>query len=221
VTSPNLELSAVTQYQNNLVTERVWVAGFRVAEYAQTMQSKVDECKHASGSKVVKAFIASDWKFYDEQGRLVVTHSLDGLADPPKKMKLTFRTQKNSQNGQSITFVADDKHQHICPVRAAFRIYLQAKRLDQQDDKPMGVFVNHHGFVKYPPAKNIADMLQSIATECHQDLTRDELMGFTSHLGRVWAVVLLDEAGMNPDFIKSQLCWMGDSYRLYLQDTAG
>ncbi len=45
-------------------------------------------------------------------------------------------------------------------------------------------------------------------------------MRFSSHSIRVWAVVLLDEAGMNPDFIKSQLRWMGDSYRLYLQDTA-
>ncbi len=45
-------------------------------------------------------------------------------------------------------------------------------------------------------------------------------MRFSSHSIRVWAVVLLDEAGMNPDFIKSRLRWMGNSYRLYLQDTA-
>ena len=45
-------------------------------------------------------------------------------------------------------------------------------------------------------------------------------MRFTSHSIRVWAVVLLDEAGMNADFIKSRLCWMGDSYRSYLRDTA-
>ena len=45
-------------------------------------------------------------------------------------------------------------------------------------------------------------------------------MRFTSHSIRVWAVVLLDEAGMNPDFIKSRLRWMGDSYRSYLRDTA-
>jgi hypothetical protein len=44
-------------------------------------------------------------------------------------------------------------------------------------------------------------------------------MHFSSHSTRVWAVVLLDEAGMNTDFIKSQLCWMGNPYRLYLQDT--
>jgi hypothetical protein len=42
------------------------VTGFRVAEYAQTNQSKVDEHEYASGNKVVKACIASDWKFYDE-----------------------------------------------------------------------------------------------------------------------------------------------------------
>jgi hypothetical protein len=45
-------------------------------------------------------------------------------------------------------------------------------------------------------------------------------MHFTSHSGRVWAIVLLDKAEMNPDFIKSQLCWMGDMYMLHLQDTA-
>jgi hypothetical protein len=39
------------------------------------------------------------------------------------------------------------------------------------------------------------------------------------HSVRVWAVVLLDEAGMNSDFIKSRLRWMGDLYRLYLRDT--
>jgi hypothetical protein len=43
---------------------------------------------------------------------------------------------------------------------------------------------------------------------------------FLSHSGRVWAVVLLNEVGMNPDFFKSQLRWLGDSYRLYLRDTA-
>jgi hypothetical protein len=51
-------------------------------------------------------------------------------------------------------------------------------------------------------------------------LTKDEISHFFPYSGRVWAVVLLDEAGMNPDFIKSWLRWMGESYRLYLRDTA-
>jgi hypothetical protein len=194
------------------------VAGFRVAEYAQTTQNKIDAYEYASGNKVTKAFVSSDWKFYDEKGCLMT--AFDGLSDLPKKMKLTFRIQKNRQNGQSITFVADNKHPQICPVRAAHRIYLRAKRLGKLDDQPMGIFVNHQGIVKYLTANKITEVLQSVAKTCHPNLSRDEIMRFSSHSIRVWAVVLLDEAGMNPDFIKSRLRWMSDLYRSYLQDTA-
>ena len=122
--------------------------------------------------------------------------------------------------GQSITLAADVKNHHICPVCAAHRIYLHTKRLGQSDDQPIGAFVNHQGIVRYLTANKIAEVFQSVAKTCHPDLTRDENMRFSSHSIRVWAVVLLDEAGMNPDFIKSRLRWMGDSYRLYLWDTA-
>jgi hypothetical protein len=84
----------------------------------------------------------------------------------------------------------------------------------------MGVFVNKHGSVKYLTGSKISEVLQSLAKACHPDLTRDEIMRFSSHSGRVWAIVILDEAGMLPDFIKSRLRWMGDSYKLYLQDTS-
>ena len=46
----------------------------------------------------------------------------------PKKLKLTFRIQKNRQKGQSITLMAEDAHLDICPVWAAYRIYLRAKK---------------------------------------------------------------------------------------------
>ncbi len=36
----------------------------------------------------------------------------------------------------------------------------------------------------------------------------------------MWALVLLNEAGMIPDFMKSRLRWMGESYRLYLRNTS-
>ncbi len=83
----------------------------------------------------------------------------------------------------------------------------------------MGVYLNHQGIVKYLTGNKIAELLQSIAKHCHPDLTRDKISCFSSHSRRVWAVVLPDEAGMNSDFIESQLCWMGNFYRLYLRDT--
>ncbi len=102
----------------------VRVGGFRVAEYAQKTQTKIDEFEYGSGNKVVKAFVPTDWSFCDANGRLATLHSLDGSGDPPKKLKIKFRIQKNCQNGQTITFAADDKHPHICPVRLAYRIFL-------------------------------------------------------------------------------------------------
>jgi len=61
-----------------------------------------------------------------------------------KNVKVTFRIQKNRENGQSITLKTDNKHPEICPVRAVYRILQQAKRLGQDDDQPLGVFINHH-----------------------------------------------------------------------------
>ena len=196
------------------------ILGFWVAEYTHTTQSQINMYEYASGNKVIKAFISPDWRFYDEKGRLITIHSLEEARVTPKKLKVMFRIQKNCENGQSITLAANDKNHHICPVHAAYLIYLQAKRLGQSDDQPMGVFVNHQGIVRYLTANKIAEVLQSVAKTCHPDLTRDEIMRFSSHSIRAWAVVLLDEAGMNPDFIKSQLRWMGDLNRLYLQDIA-
>jgi hypothetical protein len=67
----------------------------------------------------------------------------------------------------------------------------------------MVVYLNHQGIVKYLTGNKISELLQSIAKHCYPDLTKDEISRFSSHSGRVWAVVLLDEAGMNSDFIKS------------------
>jgi hypothetical protein len=99
-------------------------------------------------------------------------------------------------------------------------MFLCAKRLGQADNQPMGVYVYHQGLVKYLTGNKISELLQAVAKKCHPGLTKDEISRFSSHSGRVWAVILLDKAGMNPDFIKSQLRWMGESYRLYLRDMA-
>lgn len=135
------------------------VGGFRVSKYAQKLQTKVDEFEYGSGKKVIKAFIPSDWQFYDNNGRLLTIHSFNGLAEVPRCLRITFRIQKNRKNGQKITFAADDEHPHICPVRLAYRIVLRAKRLGQSDDKPMGVYLNNQGIVKYLTASKISELL--------------------------------------------------------------
>jgi hypothetical protein len=88
---------------------------------------------------------------------------------------MTFRIQKNRQNGQSIILVANSAHPKISPVQAAYRIFIQAKRLNQSDSEPMAVFVNKFGIKKHPTGNKISDVLHFIAIAIHPDLSKDEI----------------------------------------------
>ncbi len=101
------------------------VTGLWLAEYAQKTKSKVDEHNYPLGKQVIKAFLLTDWICYNENGRIIRDHPSGEEARPsPKKMKITFWIQKNRQNGKSITLISDDNHPDICPVQAAYTIFL-------------------------------------------------------------------------------------------------
>jgi len=119
------------------------ITGLRCTEYAQKTQTNVDKHKYALGRHVTKAFVPSDWKFYNSKDRLITNPM-----EIPTKLKMTFRIQKNRQNSQSITLVSDDDHMNICPIRAAYHIYLRAKNLSQSDSEPMGISVNKFNIKK-------------------------------------------------------------------------
>ena len=199
-----LERAKTSQIDSDVAVVAQWfklirITGFRCSEYAQTRH---DEYEYPSGRRVIKAFTPLDWNFFDARNRLISVHTQGTeLREYPKKLRITFRHQKNRQNGQSITLVSDDAHPDICPVRAGYHIFLRSKRLGLSDSEPMGVFVNKSGSTKYLTGNKIQEVLQSIAKEVHPDLTKDELKRFSSHSGRVWALVLLDEAGMSPVFM--------------------
>jgi hypothetical protein len=176
--------------------------------------------ENPSENSVVKAFLHTDWIFKNEKGCLIKIHALDGNTVAPSKVKTTFQFQKNRQNGQAITIAADIDYPAICPVQAAYRIFLRAKELGQADDQPMAVFVNNQSQTKYLTGSKIAEILQSVAKTTHPDMTPDKISRISSHSGRVWAFVLLDVAGISPDFIKSRLRYMGDSYCFYLRGTS-
>jgi hypothetical protein len=108
----------------------------------------------------------------------------------------------------------------ICPVGSAMRLVLRAKRLNQPDDMPITVYKTKKGKVIFLTGNKIAELLQKAVKEVRPDTTPDGLRRYSAHSLRVLACVLLDEAGKLPDYIKKRLCWMGDSFRMYLRDTA-
>jgi len=195
------------------------VIGPRSSEYAQKTISKVDCHEYPSGKTVIKAWIRKDYTFYDNKNRVIKTFN-QKTKDRVAKVTITWRIQKNRRNGQKITVVRDYKNSDICPVLAALEIYMNSIAKGQPEDQPMAATLDTKGNIRYLSNGRIATLLRSAARKVHPDLSEDEIKQYSSHSFRVFACVLLDEAGVKPDMIKSRLRWMGDSYRLYLRDTA-
>ena len=193
--------------------------GPRLSEYAQTTQDKIDYHTYPSGHQVIKAFIGDDFVFYDSKKRVLT----DLTSDTVRKactVKVTWRIQKNRQNGQSLTLAADVDHPEICPVRSALRITMRAQRLGQPRDLPVGVYKSKRGKILYLTGNKIAELLRAAVREIRPDTGKEELKRYSAHSLRVWACVLLDEAGKSPEYIKKRLRWLGDSFRMYLRDTS-
>jgi hypothetical protein len=112
--------------------------GPHLSKYAQTTQDKVDHHTYPSGKLDIKAFIANNFIFYDEKKRVIKNLNNDSL-QRARFIKITWRIQKNRQNGQSITLAAEIDRPKICPVRSAMRLVLRAKWLNQPNDMPVAV----------------------------------------------------------------------------------
>jgi hypothetical protein len=157
--------------------------------------------------------------FYDEKKRVIKNLNNDSLQQA-HFVKITWCIQKNRQNSQSITLVAEIDRPKICPVPSAMRLVLWVKRLNQPDDMSVAVYKTKTGKVIYLTGNKIAELLWKAVKEVRPDTTPDELKQYSAHSLRVWACVLLDKAGKLPNFIKKRLRWLGDSFRMYLRDTA-
>jgi len=77
---------------------------------------------------VIKAFIANNFQFIDVTGQ-VITELSDASIDVVDRARITWRIQKNRQNNQKITLSRDKANPAICPVLAALRLVLRARRL--------------------------------------------------------------------------------------------
>jgi hypothetical protein len=114
---------------NNLLVDFVSLGcyiGPRLSEYAQTTQDKVDYHTYPSGTMVIKTFVASDFIFYDSKKHIVEILDEDSF-QKVCSVKVTWRIQKNCQNGQAITLSVEVNRPEICPVHSAMRLVLRAR----------------------------------------------------------------------------------------------
>jgi hypothetical protein len=169
------------------------------------------------GNKVIKAFTADNFVFFDKAGntlRLLDNSCLNQV----HKVRITWSIQKYRWNGQAITISAKEVCHQICPVRASGRMILRARRSGQPDSMPV-VCYSYKGKLVYLMGKRIATLFRKAAKAIHPKISKADLSWYLAHLLRVWACVLLDEAEMSPEFIMSCLRGMGNSFRMYLRNT--
>jgi hypothetical protein len=84
---------------------------------------------------------------------------------------------------------------------------------------PAAVYKTKKGKVIYLTGNKIAELLRKAVKKVCPDTTLDELRRYSAHSLRVWACILLNEVGKLLDYIKKRLCWLGDSFKMYLRDT--
>ncbi len=105
----------------------------------------------------------------------------------------------------------------ICPVLAALRLVLRAHCLSQPDSMPVACYLKKDAMA-YLTSSRIALHFQAAARAVCPNMSKDDEQWYSANSMRVWACVLLDEAGKSPDYIKKHLRCMGDSFWMYLCD---
>ncbi len=147
-----------------------------------------------------------------------ITELSDNSIDRVNRVRITWRIQKNRQNNQMVTLSSDKANTAICPILAALRLVLRARRLLQPDLMPVACYLKKDALA-YITVSRIAILFRAAARAVHPTISKEEEQQYSAYSLQVWACVLLDEAGKSPDYIKKRLHWMGDSFRMYLRDT--
>ena len=149
--------------------------------------------RSVSGTTVIKAFIANDFIFYNSKKHIVKNLDKDSFQQV-RLAKNTWCIQKNHQNGQWITLYAEVDRPEICLVQSAMHLVLQARRLNQPDEMPLGVYKTKKGKRIYLTGSKITELLWKAVKSVQPDTATEELKQYSAHSLRVWACVLLDEA---------------------------
>jgi len=197
-----------------------------------TGHRKSEWCQDASGfkktstyAKTVKntstAFIADDFILSHKPTSQPSSHP---HLHENNYLKITWRFQKNGQNGQVVSFAHTYDAPHLSPVRAAERILGRAKRLRLPNHAPLAIYKNplkKSSSTSYTHILHtqVEKSLQYLAKNVYNIKSLQEIKKYSCHSIRVGACVLLHSSGAESLTIKFRLRWRSDSFMEYLRNT--
>lgn len=166
------------------------------------------------------AFIAEDFTFHSKDLRIIHKLSSTDLASV-SHLTVRWRFQKNDNNGEKIPFARDWKRPHICPVLAASRIFLRAKRLRVPPTSPLAVCSSDtsRGFSYITSSQTTVYLRRHAQTAFGLKPTDPVLNKWSCHSIRVTAANLLHRAKMSDSYIQTRLRWKSTAFLEYLRNT--
>jgi hypothetical protein len=192
--------------------------GFRKGEWAQDKDDvrKGRYAKNVDGSP--KAFLMADFEFRKNKQRIAVAHDTVLTENDVDQIYLTWRFQKNLNNGESLPFSRNDKTPGRCFVRSALRARDRAQRLGVSATTPMAVYRDTDGTVKHISDKDVEHILRAAAKKVHNVTVAKDLIRWSCHSIRVGACIRLQLLNKPSHFIQMRLRWTSDAWRLYLRN---
>ena len=205
--------------------------GFRAQEFGMDSPKKVKHYVLPDGTLVVRAFTQRNFKCYDVEG----TRLSDALALANRaQVHATgqeYDVQKNRQNGEEITVARLAPNdaldagpmttKELCGVENTLEIKTRAIMLGYSEpEDPLCVYQDEKSEdVLFLTGTKMTEYYRFILKLVQPSVTDEELSLISTHSLRVYACVLLHEAGKDGPYIKIRLRWLSDCYVVYLRNT--
>jgi hypothetical protein len=227
-TPPNGIVAALTDhFAQGLCT------GFRLSEWAQpngSQQLMTHQLNHLKPPATrTRAIVPDD--FQCETKRRKRAKGIDILGFTLKsitKLWLTYRTQKNRQNGEIKLHTPNSDPEGVCMVASTYSALKRFKRLQALDARispattPLAIYLDG-SVVKHIVSKDIEQFMRRLAMEVynlHPVKDADELSKWGTHSLRVGACVILHAMGFSFVDIQFILRWRSMAFVSYLRNVA-
>ena len=131
---------------------------------------------------------------------------------------MTWRYQKNMQNGETKFMARNDRHPNFCAVRAALRIQHRAHAIGNKPRSPVAIYVTKKGQPRLLTNTHMEQLLRRAAKAVYHITSLQHLQRFSCHSIRVGACVMLHCANFTDTEIQFELRWRSNSFKDYLRN---
>ena len=199
--------------------------GFRNTEWAQDDSHAALNNPLLDLHGVPKAFGLNDIVWKTSNNVRISLHSALANADLVGRISLTFKAQKNGDNGATRLFTRNDQFPSMCFIRLLVRIVKRFVRLVGEDfTKPLCVCLDALGKLRYITSSDISYVFRRAAAVVYKlDPIADakSLALWSSHSLRVGACIILHAMGFSTDVqIMWFLRWKSNAFMTYLRNVA-